>query len=118
MADPFPSRPESRTTARAAGRTADQRWRLAARIGLATLAPAFAAAVIVMLNYCVPNDCDARPELSYVAWWAFGVSASAGLFASFAPQRFYRSQRARPPMTLLHWAAQLVSVGAVLAYMR
>ncbi|MCM2393356.1 hypothetical protein [Streptomyces albipurpureus] len=99
-----------------ARRTADQQWRLAARIGLATLTPAFVGAVLLMLDHCVPDGCLDRPRaLSYLAWWAFGVSTGAGLFASFSPQRFYWSQRARPPVTLVHWAAQLTSVGAVLA---
>lgn len=95
-------------------RTADQRWRLAARTGLATLTPASVGAVLLMLDHCVPGGCLDRPRaLSHVAWWALGISTGAGLFAAFSPQRFYWSQRARPPLTLVHWAAQLTSVGAV-----
>ncbi|MEU5401100.1 hypothetical protein ABZ348_17625 [Streptomyces sp. NPDC005963] len=119
MADSSRSRRVPVTPVSPAGRTADQQWRLAARIGLTTLVPAFVTAVLVMLEHCIPNDCtDQSDVLSHIAWWAFAVSASAGLFAGFSPRRFYWSQRARPPVTLLHWAAQLVSVGAVLAYMR
>ncbi|MCM2394111.1 hypothetical protein [Streptomyces albipurpureus] len=108
--NPPPPRPRAR-------RTRDQRWRLTARIGLASLAPVHVLAIVVMLTQCgLADGCGNPPrELEYLSWTAFSVSATAGLFASFAPQRFHWSQRARPPLTLLQCAAMTTAVGAVLA---
>ncbi|MEU0990178.1 hypothetical protein [Streptomyces sp. NPDC005953] len=98
-------------------RTRDRRWRRTARIGLATLAPVYVIAILVMLPQCsLADDCGNPPRArEHLAWAAFAISATAGLLASFAPQRFHWSQRVRPPLTLLHLAGLVVAAGTVLA---